>query len=682
FKERCSDILSAEDTTNALYLTLFAVLNSLGFRFIVLTDYFSPVSFELNFVFFVLEFLLSSIILTFALKPLFIYSVRQVKSGRSGEAVVLSLALVMLYIGLVWGLVFEADTVSQSYLRSGFIFAAFFTVVHLYLSQKIARRIAVEVGLVDPLNDLKVKRVSGGPTQLDITRQQPEGEDTADDYIIYSHIKPGDVFRVEAGQVVPVDAVIVSGSAELKEVRFSGLSRYAVKSAGQEVYCGSIVVVGSFTCRATASYFDSTFPGMKQILIERLSREEGRLDRFFKYEVLLSVVLILTGVLTGVVWYFKTGSVFLALSLASAVMFCTLGYRAFFYLSSLPARWVFKAFSAGVLLKGSEVLSRLKGVRTLVFDYSAELSCGVPEVKTFELIDSRVDQQALFDALLSLCGGSDEEIDIMLAEYCRSKVKKPSLKLVDECRVYPGKGISGIIESCEFSVGTEEFILARGVQLQASEVLVGDENIQPIYVAVEDDVIARFSISKPFLSDGHDLVERLKKQGIRTVLCGSEPEDKLDVLGQAIGLELVDVFGGLDSERLCKKLSSLTESALVLNERSPRSILSLPQVTIVWFDPVRWNVDEANVVSCSRDARVIADLFQLVRKGALIELVIPVFASFITVAVLALLVLGYADIYFSVFVLVTGNLVMAILSGLGGALWEAQPLRCAGYGNA
>jgi hypothetical protein len=65
-----------------------------------------------------------------------------------------------------------------------------------------------------------------------------------------------------------------------------------------------------------------------------------------------------------------------------------------------------------------------------------------------------------------------------------------------DLREYPGRGICGTIHGVELSIGSEDFLVERGIMVQPTDSGVEHEHGEPLLmVAIDDDVVARFWIS-------------------------------------------------------------------------------------------------------------------------------------------------------------------------------------------
>src|SRR5579884_1735738 len=74
-----------------------------------------------------------------------------------------------------------------------------------------------------------------------------------------SEIKAGDKVYIKAGELVPVDAVVIEGLASFDESSLTGESLPQAKQVSEQLLSGSVNLDGAVTARATASAEDSQY---------------------------------------------------------------------------------------------------------------------------------------------------------------------------------------------------------------------------------------------------------------------------------------------------------------------------------------------------------------------------------------------------------------------------------------
>ena len=195
-------------------------------------------------------------------------------------------------------------------------------------------------------------------------------------------VEIGNKIQIKAGEIIPLDGIVVSGRAMLDTSALTGESVPRSVNVGDHVYSGSINKDGLLSLEVTKEFSESTASKILD-LVENAAAKKSKTENFISK---------FAGVYTPIV-------VFVALALAIIppfifpdTGFTTWIYRALtFLVVSCPCAFViaiplsfFSGIGAsskiGVLIKGSNYLELLSGAKTFVFDKTGTLTAGVFEV--------------------------------------------------------------------------------------------------------------------------------------------------------------------------------------------------------------------------------------------------------------------------------------------------------------
>ena len=281
-------------------------------------------------------------------------------------------------------------------------------------------------------------------------------------------VLPGDLVRVNPGERIPVDGVVVEGAASVDTSKITGESVPADVAAGDRVLSGCINLSGVLTVRAESEFASST---VARILDLMDSAGEGR----SKTE---SLITRFAQVYTPCVVYAA-----LALAFLPPVFVGSLGtwvHRALnFLVVSCPCALVISVplayFSgmgavsrAGMIAKGGIALENLAKVDTFVFDKTGTLTTG--DFRVVRVESGRTD-------LLELVAGAERASGHPIA---RAIAKAASEAVeADGVREIPGQGIFARVAGHEVHAGNRRLMEALG--LTAPEV----EGSTMVYAAVD-----------------------------------------------------------------------------------------------------------------------------------------------------------------------------------------------------
>lgn len=520
---------------------------------------------------------------------------RAVEALRSGSITVLSCAALALLLGALSDL--------YLYLTTS---PALFEISLLHSSVSLILVIALQVKLDDFVRSVLARRIGYRVQRLLATTFKVVDESGNESRLPAEDLKPGLTVRLEAPESVPCDGVIVCGIGDIEERHLTGYTRKRVKCVGQRVFAGSRIKKGAVQVQVTSRLEDADATMFSSKLNGRVDAvwEESIVKRWMN--LINGSVLFLAGI-AGVYWY-RAGVVpDEIIGAVTSVLLVTLLSRLAVFSVLVDQLSLSSAFRGGALPKSVDSLDRFGRLPRLALHYVLEDPPGQDSLTDFEMLDQRVERDGLLSALLALLSASQDRFFIGAIPYLRSMLSSPTLLEAREVVTYPDRGLVGVVESAEFSVGTEDFLIERGVQLQASEILVSDRENQVFYVAVGEEVLARFRRSRGLEAQGGGFVKDLERLGLRVELLSSAPQKVLDLIGKGIGLELVQISGDLTGDRLEKKLELLKPVGLYCSRETPLEAKQAAEVTLEVFDELLWEEPAVDLTLFTSDlGRLVA----------------------------------------------------------------------------
>jgi P-type Cu2+ transporter len=316
-------------------------------------------------------------------------------------------------------------------------------------------------------------------------------------------VAPGDRVVVYAGENVPVDGQVLSGSGSVDNQTWTGEWRPVPVRRGLSLLAGSTLVDGRVVLRVTATG-DETRAGRLAAAIEdavaadtEMTDLAGRVANRF----VLPLVLTAGGI------YALTRD----LGRLVSVLIIEFGTGVRISIPTVVLTTMVAAARRGVLFKRGRAIEALAEVDTIVFDKTGTLTEGRPSVAGVTTVDG-----LSADECLRLAATAEGHLPHPLARAIRRAARRRELTLSEpeDVRYVPGGGVRALVDGHEVLVGDRRLFESFGTELP--EVARADSSVA--FVGVDGRVAARIQIRDRVKRSAADAVARLRAAGIERLL--------------------------------------------------------------------------------------------------------------------------------------------------------------------
>lgn len=479
------------------------------------------------------------------------------------------------------------------------------------------------------------------------------GEETVD----AEDVAIGSQIVVRAGERVPIDSVIISGSADVDTSALTGESIPRAVSVGDSIESGSVVVGGVLTCRTVRLAEESAASRILELVenaTERKSREENFITVFSRFYTPIVVGLALVMAIFPPLFSESIGfteSVYRALTFLVISCPCAL-------VISVPMAFfggIGGAASKGILFKGGNTFSTLAKADSFVFDKTGTLTTGSFSVAKIEAL--KVSEEELIFYAASAEYGSNHPISECIKALCKNP-KKP-----EKYREIPGKGIVATVDGHIVLVGCGKLMSENGITVPVSNF----SDFSTVCVGLDSEFVGYICISDAVKPEARGAIEILSSLGIsRTVMLSGDRQNRaLDV---ARHLAITEVHAELlpeDKYTALEKIIAESNRAVFVGDGiNDAPSLARADVGIamgaIGTDAA---IEAADVVIMSDSLDRLPTAVKISRKTMRIAKENIFFAIGVKLAVLVLSALGIANMWLAVFADV-GVAVIAILNAM------------------
>lgn len=374
-------------------------------------------------------------------------------------------------------------------------------------------------------------------------------------------IKKGEKIRILAGEKVPLDVKILSGTASFDESHLTGEDLPVVKSAGDALFEGGINLDSEIIAQVVHDLNDSTISRMVEMMSEAQSAKPNIQKMADRISNIFVPIVLIIALLTFAITWWVSGVLLTAIMHAVATLViacpCALGLAtptAIISGTGLAAKY-------GLLIKNANALELAQTIKTIFFDKTGTITTG-----KFELIAFDGNQKAL-ETLYLLESRSNHPLAKSLTKtvsaerfhltatdktlLTRVSVSTDSLQNVTEIA---GRGVTATIDGQQFYAGNQKLMQDLGLDVPESKDTV-------IYLANEKQWLATATFGSTIKPEAIDTIQQLKKRKIKTVMLTGDNAHSAQKIQSYVHLD--EIKAGLAPEEKAQMIQKTPDAMMV-----------------------------------------------------------------------------------------------------------------------
>ena len=437
-----------------------------------------------------------------------------------------------------------------------------------------------------------------------------------------NEVSKGDIVFIKPGEKIPVDGTIIEGHSTIDEAMITGESIPVEKLENDKVYSGSINKDGALKVVVNATEGETLISKIAK-LVEDAQMTKAPIARLAdKVSLIFVPTVIFIAVFAALLWWFLIKynvvsvsqnhfefvlTIFISILIIACP--CSLG------LATPTAIMVGtgKGAELGILIKSGEALEKLNEIDTIVFDKTGTLTEGMPKVIDIVSIGNALSKDEILKIAASMEVNSEHPLG--KAVYDEAKEKNVELYEVKKFLSISGRGVIGEIEEKKYLLGNKKLLLDNGISnLHEEEIHRYElEGKTTILLADEEKLIAFITLADVVRNESIKLIEKLKKENIKTYMLTGDNERTAKVIAKKLGID--DVIAEVSPEDKYKKVKDLQEQGrkvvMVGDGVNDSPALAQADVGMAIGSGTDIAIESADIVLMSKDIETILTAIRL-----------------------------------------------------------------------
>ena len=450
----------------------------------------------------------------------------------------------------------------------------------------------------------------------------------------------GDLLLVRPGDRIPLDGIVVSGESRIDTAPITGESVPVHVTVGSHVTSGCVNTSGQLTIRAEKPLSESM---VTRILdsVENAAASKPKIDRFItRFARIYTPFVVALAAGTAILPSLVTGDwgywVYTALSFLVMSCPCAL-------VLSVPLAFfsgIGVGSKQGILFKGGLSIEALAAVKAVAMDKTGTLTKG----------NFAVQDTTLTDDALALCAGCEQNsthpIAVSITAY--AKEKGLILEAPQVLEELPGMGIRGVLNGKTVLCGNEKLMNHFGIDISAFQ---AQKEGTCVLTAVDGCYAGHILISDTLKPGAAEAVSQLHSLGVATAMLTGDGAESAEAVAASIGIQ--EVHAKLLPQEKLTTLQSIRAAhgatMFVGDGINDAPVLAGADVGAAMGTGADAAMEAADVVFMTADPVAIPASLRIARQTQAVAWQNVVFALAVKFIVMALGLLGHANMWMAVF---------------------------------
>lgn len=446
-----------------------------------------------------------------------------------------------------------------------------------------------------------------------------------------------DVFLIRAGERIPADGVVLSGSGTVDESALTGESMPVEKNESDEVRAACILLSGALTVRAERVGEDSSLARIIRLLEDAASSKAPIARVADKVSAVFVPIVMAISALTLIVWLIATSNIEQALRSAISVLViscpCALGLAT----PTAITVGIGRAAKKGVLFRSAEAMEKFCSVKTIVFDKTGTLTEGKPALTDLYAyntpaedvlrLSASVEHLSSHPLAAAVCRGA-EDYGITKFETVtnfESLTGVGALGTVDGKSIRIGKPSDDLLSQIKKNEKATEMqektafslhvVQKNGISDIREDIqLLENQGKTVVLVTLDDAPVGVLALADRIREEAKETIQNLKKDGLSSLMLTGDNERTAAAISQEAGLD--GYRAGLlpeDKERIVREISATSVCAMVGDGINDAPALTRADIGIAIGAGTEVAIDCADVVLSGNTLSGVADALRLSR---------------------------------------------------------------------
>lgn len=531
---------------------------------------------------------LATILLFYGGKPFFQGGWQEIKDGEPSMMALVSLGLGTSYIYSIYAVI-------ATYTTGEHVMDFFFEFSSLVLIMLLGHWI--EMKALGDAGDAQQSLAELLPKDAQVVGRNDEITTKN-----ISELQPGDVVRVQAGENIPADGVIVRGETRINESLLTGESTPIEKGEGDQAIGGS-TNGESVIYVEVQEVGEKSFISQVQNLVGEAQGQPSRAeDMANKVASWLFWIALGAAIISFIVWLF-IADLRTAVTFAVTTLVIACPHALGLAIPLVVSRATSLGASRGLLVKDRESYELTTKADVMILDKTGTLTTGEFKVLDTQVLDDNYSHEEIVALLAGIEGGSSHPIAQSIINYAEEQNVKPANFETND--VISGEGVAGEMDGKYYQLISQK---AYGKDLNIDVPVGATLSV----LTVDDKAIGTVALGDDLKPTSKELMNVLKEHGIQPIIATGDNESAAKGVAEELDVEYYANMSPQDKYNLVEKFKNEDRTVIMVGDGvNDAPSLALADVGIAIGAGTQVAIDSADVILTQSDPGDIESFIEL-----------------------------------------------------------------------
>lgn len=350
-----------------------------------------------------------------------------------------------------------------------------------------------------------------------------------------SMVKADDVIEVRAGESVPLDGHIISGSSYINESLITGESKAVKKEVGSKVVGGSINGEGTIRVKVDKSSGEGYLSQISKLVSDaqnNRSKTQMLADRVSSW---LFYAALTVGIIAFVYWLIF-GDMNTALNRLVAVLVIACPHALGLAIPLVMSRSTSIAATNGLIIRDNQAMENSRKIDYVAMDKTGTLTEGKFTVNGLQSLDKSIDNKNLLSIIAGIEGGSSHPIASSIVSYAKDKEIQPAA--IDNIQALKGYGMSASFDNRQYYLVNMKYLNEHKISLDKKLVQTYLDKGNTISYLVADKKILGFAaLGDRIKKNTIEFIKQLKSRNITPIMLTGDNKEAASIMAKQMGID-------------------------------------------------------------------------------------------------------------------------------------------------